>query len=290
MNLPQKINDLNFSLITINFHPTDMEAFDFFVNTIFKPNFVFKCPLYCGTLEYDETLNRHLHFVLGYTKNDIKDNFDLRRQLNGTKIKNILKIKNTEFDAVGINCKSLNKPSEEDLKENPNFIKSVEVMKSIGYCLKEDNKNYLTNISQEDLEACYQAYIFSCKKHIGMLENELEYKLLSVGNLLSYMFDSFKKSGMDKTDLPLLETYMIQHHKLSFLKITDKQKTQALKELELHITENPNEYRKYKTETAEFLEKYSAVEEEYDSYVCPKKEMIKEIIYLRKKIQELNEK
>lgn len=290
MNLPQKINELNFSLITINFHPTDMEAFDFFVNTIFKPNFVFKSPLYCGTLEYDKTLNRHLHFVLGYTNNDFKDNTALRVKLNGTKIKNILKIKNTEFESVGINCKSLNKPSEEEAKENPNFIKSVEVMKSIGYCLKEDNKNYLTNLSQEDLEASFQAYIFSCKKHIGMLENNLEYKILSVGNLLSYMFDSYKKSGMDISELPYLETYMIQHHKLSFIKINEKQKTQALKELQLHLTENKNEYKKFKTIMDNTFYKYDNIEEEYESYINPKLEMIKEISFLRNKIEELTQK
>ena len=44
-NLPQELNKLNFSLITIRFHPTDMESFDFFYKSIFLPNFVFKCPI-----------------------------------------------------------------------------------------------------------------------------------------------------------------------------------------------------------------------------------------------------
>lgn len=286
MDLPQKINELNFSLITINFHPTDMEAFDFFINTIFYPNFVYKSSLYCGTIEFDKTLNRHLHFVIGYTNNEFKDNDRLKRSLNSVKIKKALKIKNTEYEGIGIDVKQLNKPDG----EIENFIKSVEVMKSIGYCLKENNKNYVTNISQKDLEASFQAYIFTCKKQVGMLDNNIEYKLLSPGNLLSYMYDSYKKSGMDISDISMLETYMIQHHKLSFIKISEKQKTQALKELELHVTTNPDEYRKYKTQTEEYLDQSLDIEAEYDGYINPKSEMIKEIIYLRKKIKELNEK
>lgn len=288
--LPEQLNQLNFSLITIRFHPTDMKAFDFFYNTIFLSNYVYKCQVYCGTIEYDKTLDRHLHFVLGYTRNEWSDNDRLRRDLNGMKNYKVLKIKNTEFESCGINCKTLNKyspdkdePEDKLLKDN--FIKSVAVMKSIGYCLKEDNKNYITNVSKKDLEKSYQAYIFSCKKHIGLLDNDLEYKILTVGNLLSYMYDSFKKSDMDLDDLPMLEAYMIQHHKLCFLKITDKQKTQALKELELHITKNPHEYKKYKTTTEEFIEQSMSVEEEFECFENSKQCMIKEIIYLRNKLK-----
>lgn len=288
MNLPQEINKLNFFLITINFHPTDIEAFDFFYKTIFLPNFAFKCQIYCGTIEYDNTLNRHLHFVLGCTKDIFQEADKLRTKLNGEKIKKILKIKNTEFEEIGIKVDGLNKPKKD--KPNPHFIKSVEVMKSIGYCLKEDNKNYITNLSQEDLETCYQSYIFSCKKHIGMLDNNLEYKLLSTGNLLSYMYDSYKKSKMDIADIPMLEAYMIQHHKLSFIKITDKQKTQALKELELHITENPREYQKYKTDTEQYLSQSKDIEAEYEGYINPQAQMIKEILYLRNKVEVLENK
>lgn len=288
MNLSQEINNLNFFLITVNFHPTDMEAFDYFYKTIFLPNFVYKCQLYCGTIEFDNTLNRHLHFVLGCTKDIFQEADKLRTKLNAEKIKKVLKIKNTEFEEVGIQVDGLNKPKRN--KPDPHFIKSVEVMKSIGYCLKENNQNHLTNLKTDDLESCYQSYIFSCKKSIGMLDNDLEYKLLTIGSLLSYMYDSYKKSEMDITDIPMLEAFMIQHHKLSFIKITDKQKTQALKELELHVTENPNEYKKYKTDTEQYISQSKDIEKEYDGYLNPQAEMIKEIVYLRNKVESLENK
>lgn len=289
-NLPQELNKLNFSLITIRFHPTDMESFDFFYKSIFLPNFVFKCPIYCGTIEYDKTLDRHLHFVLGYTRNEWTENDKLRTKLNSMKNYKVLNIKNTEFEGKGINCKTLNKytpdTDENNEEENKkNFLKSVAVLKSIGYCLKEDNKNYITNLSDKDLETAYQSYIFTCKKPIGTLKHIDEHKILSIGNVRSYMYDTFMEDNFDIGDLPLLESYMIQHKNVSFVKISKQQKSQVLKELELKVTNDKMLYKNFKTDTEEFLDQSLDIEAEYDGYINPKSEMIKEIIYLRKKLQ-----
>lgn len=81
------------------------------------------------------------------------------------------------------------------------------------------------------------------KKPIAPLTNNWEHKQLCSGNLLNHFYNTH----IEHPEIPIhqLEYFMIQHKKLSFVKISEKQKTQCLKELNLIISKDANYWQKY---------------------------------------------
>ncbi len=275
MNLDDNLSKLKFAFITINYHPTDIESFNIYLTTIFLP-YIKQSEIYNLSTEYDDTAQRHLHCVLGYT-NDFATSLDkIRQYLSGKKrLAPLHKIYNTNENAFQFDY-----ISKDD---------TFDVYKTIGYCFKSAPENYYSNMSQSDIDACYKAYLYSESKPIAPINHNIEHKQISKGNLLAYLYDSYKKSDLEPYELPVLEAYMIQYHKLSFINISDKQKIQGLKELKLRISENPTAYQDYKTDGFENLysENPDDIEEEFNQYFNPKQEMIKQILYLRNKVQYL---
>jgi len=233
----------NFALITINFHPTDMDAFNHFLNSYFLP-YVIDAPLYVLTTEFNKTLSRHLHCVVGYDKNFARDINTIQKKLNGKKVKKILKnIYNTDEVAFDI------KPLQDNTKtqDKDRDTKFGHVYTTIGYTIKQGTNYLQTNLQdQEVLEQCRLSYIDKMKTPFVQLENNYEHKQLSKGNILNYLYDA----SIKHPEIPIvqLENYTIQHLRYSYISISSYQKTQALKELNIARSKDPKLYEKYENE------------------------------------------
>lgn len=282
----------NFALITINFHPTDMDAFNHFLNSYFLP-YIIDAPLYVLTTEYDQTLSRHLHCVIGYDKNFARDIEKIKVKLNAKKVKKILKnIYNT--DEVAFDVKPLQDNTKTQDKDRD--TKFGHVYTTIGYTIKQGTNNLQTNIQdQEVLEQCRLSYIDKMKKPIIQLENNYEHKQLSKGNILNYLYDA----SIKHPEIPIvqLENYTIQHMKYSYISISQYQKTQALKELNIVRSKDSKIYEKYENEEKNLilpLQKNSKNKYENDSHYSLveqciiKDEKINQLENLLEKIAELN--
>lgn len=274
MNLSDNLSKLKFAFITINYHPTDIDSFNVFFNSIFLP-YIKGAEIYCCSTEYDGTAQRHLHCVLGYTSKFAPSVDRIKQRLSGKKIL-------AKLDKI-YNTKDENAFEFEPIAKEDTF----EIYKTTGYCMKCSPEHLYTNMLKEDQDACYKAYLYSESKPIAPINHQIEHKQVSKGNLLSYMYDSYVKGDFTPSEIPVLESYMIQHCKLSFVNISQNQKCQALRELSLRLSENKNEYVKYKTDGYENIDDIKDIENYYIQYINPRSEMAKEILYLRRKIVEL---
>lgn len=274
MNLSTNLSKLKFAFITINYHPTDIDSFNVFFNSIFLP-YIKGAEIYNCSTEFDGTAQRHLHCVLGYTSKFAPSIDRIRQRLSGKKIL-------AKLDKI-YNTKDENAFKFDYLDNSDTF----EIYKTIGYCFKSGAEYIYTNMIKEDVDATYKAYLYSESKPIAPINHNIEHKQLSKGNLLSYMYDSYVKGDFTVSDIPVLESYMIQHCKLSFVNISQNQKCQALRELNLRLSENKNEYVKYKTDGYENIDDIKDIEDHYFQYINPRAEMAKEILYLRRKVVEL---
>lgn len=286
----EKHNKHNFCLITINFHPSDMDSFNTFLNSIFLP-YVIEAPLYALTTEFNESLSRHLHCVVGYDKNFARDIDKIKTKLNGKKIKKILsKVYNT--DECGFDIKPLqdNTSSDDEDKDT----KFGHVYTTIGYCIKQGTRYLQTNIKDEKvLEQCRIAYIDKVKKPIVQLENNYEHKQLSKGNILNYIYDA----SIKHPNIPIvqLENYTIKHMKYSYISISSQQKKQAFKELNIIRSEDDKIHDKYdnqdKYDILPIQNQYDYESESFNTlkdFCIVKDQKIKQYEELFDKIAEMN--
>jgi len=198
--LDENYEKYNWSLITINFHPTDTDAFEYFLNTTYKP-YVKQFPIYINALEYPNTLYQHLHTVIARPKT--LDNAKLRQKLSGKRFLKDLKLYNTK-DINALDVKSLDT--------------FADVCQSIGYCNKQRTTIlFHSDIPQTDIDICYKAWLYSSKDVIHKVKHVLEYKNVSKGDLLLYLYDYH----IEHPEIPLcmLESHLIANTKLSLAQI-----------------------------------------------------------------------
>jgi REP element-mobilizing transposase RayT len=197
--LDQSHDKYNWSLITINFHPTDTDCFENFLETVYKP-YIKNFPLYINTIEYPDTPNQHLHTVIARPKT--LDNAKVLQKLTGKRFTKNLKLNNTNIKNA-IDCQTLSTVSD--------------IYQSIGYCVKQREKILFTNIPDEDLEVCYKSYIYASKDVICKVDHALEYKSVSKGDLLLYLYDAAKK--FPDIPIPELPAYMVAKLNFSFIPV-----------------------------------------------------------------------
>lgn len=242
----EKYKNLNFVLITINLHPSDMDQFNNLLNSYFLP-YIVDAPYYAMTTEYNETLHKHLHCVLGYDKKFARDIGTIRSKVNGQKIKNILyKIYNSNECAFDV------KPLKDDTKDekkkqDDRDTKWGHIFTSTGYCVKQGTGYLQTNITCEEfLEQSRLSYINKMKKPIVNLEHNYEHKQLSKGNVLNYIYDA----SIKHPEIPIvqLEHYTIKHMKYSYVNVPQYTKTQAMKELYIIRSDDQKIHEKYENQ------------------------------------------
>lgn len=211
----------NWSLITINFHPTDMDGFQYFLETIYKP-YIKEFPVYINTIEYPDTPQQHLHTVIARDKS--KDNAKILQKITGKRFTKDLKLNNTEKDKA-IQCDALSTVAD--------------IYNSIGYCVKQREKILFHNIPEDDLEMCYKSWLYASKDVICKVDNVLEYKNVSKGDLLMYLYDTAKKYP----DIPVSElpAYMVAKLNFSFISVKSLLNYSLL---ELRLKLNPETYQK----------------------------------------------
>jgi len=189
----------NWSLITINFHPTDTDGFEYFLNTKYKP-YIQEFPIYINTVEYPDTPNQHLHTVIARDKS--LDNKKIEQKLKGKRFMKDLKLNNTN-NKDAINVKALTTVAD--------------IYQSIGYCVKQREKILFHNIEESDLEMCYKSWLYASKDVICKVDNVLEYKNVSKGDLLLYLYDTAKK--FPNIPIPELPAYMVAKLNFSFISV-----------------------------------------------------------------------
>ena len=177
----QKIQNLNYAMITINYHPTDMDDYKLFFNTILLP-YAMTASIYFITTEYKDTQNEHCHIILSYGENESIRDFDkIKRKLKSKKVtQNLLKLTNTKL--------------EHAIKVDKVNSTVFDKYKSIGYLLKHGSENLISNVKdQKILDMVYQSYITAMKKPIVQVEHQLQYKTIGKGELLLHMYDEHMK-------------------------------------------------------------------------------------------------
>jgi len=204
----------NWSFITIRFHETDVVTFDHFHKFILIP-YIESNETYLIGIEHPTTSERHLHAVIKNTTS--RDNDKVKQ-----KIKNLVKSKkNNIWNTITDNAVDV-KP----LKSN------LDIYSTIGYVAKQSTTDIQSNIPEEEIDAGRSAYYHESKTPICQVENILEYKSLSKGNLLLYLYDAHIKHK----DIPLktLPSYMVKYMNVSFISCKSLLKY-AMLELKLKI-------------------------------------------------------
>lgn len=216
------------SLITIRFHISDLETFDYFVTHTFLP-YAKENEYYHSGIEFPETSERHLHCVIKNTT--VRDNEKVQKKIKTMIHTHKNKIYNTLTD------------NALDVK----YLKTYkDISRSIGYICKQSATDIQTNIPQYEIDAGLVAYYQDAKIPFAVVDNIYEHKQVSKGNLLNYMYDANIKHPT--IPIHLLEEFMIQHMKISFVNISTQQKTQVKKELVLITTSDKEYSQKYEND------------------------------------------
>lgn len=255
--LDQIHDKYNWSLITINFHPSDTDSFEYFLETIYKP-YIKDFPLYINTVEYPDTPQQHLHTVIARDKK--LDNSKILQKISGKRFTKSLKLNNTNTKNA-IQCVALSTVSD--------------VYQSIGYCIKQRENILFHNFEDPDLEMCYKSWLYASKDVICKVDNVLEYKSVSKGDLLLYLYDTAVK--FPDIPVPELPAYMVSKLNFSFISVKSLL-NYALLELRLKL--NPETY-----ERVNLQEEYSEHNGDYET--MSKLEIIKECEAQKEKILEL---
>lgn len=242
----------NWSLITINFHPTDSDASEFFLETKFKP-YIQDFPIYINAIEYPDSQSQHYHCVIARDKN--LDNAKILQKLSGKRFIKSLNLNNT-IAKNAIDCKPLST--------------TADIYQSIGYCLKQPENILFTNILETDQQICYKAWLYASKEVLCKVDHVLEYKSVSKGDLLMYLYDTAKK--YPDIPIPELPAYMVAKLKYSFISVKSLLNYSLL---ELRLKINPN-----------LTEKINLQEETNDHYGAYEDMSKIEIIELCEKQQE----
>lgn len=208
------------SFITIRFHETDVVTFDHFTKFILNP-YILSNELYIIGIELQDTSERHLHAVIKNTTS--RDNDKVKQ-----KITNLVKSKkNNIWNTITDKAVDV-KP----LKSN------LDIYSTIGYVAKQSKTDIQTNIPAEEVDAGRKAYYQESKMPVAQVDNNLEYKNLSKGNLLLYLYDAHIKHP--QIPLTVLPSYMVKHMNISF-GLCYKQLKYYLLELKLKLGRDENE-------------------------------------------------
>lgn len=282
----EKIKDLNFGLITINFHPSDMDQFNNFLTTYFLP-YIIEAPLYALTTEFNTSLSRHLHCVVGYDKKFARDIYTIKNKLNAKKVKlNLIKIYNT--DECAFDVKTIQDDTKDEKVElEKRDTKWGHIFTSIGYCVKQGTGYLQTNIKDTELlEQSRLSYINKMKKPIVSLDNNYEHKQLSKGNILNHLYDA----SIKHPEIPIiqLENYTIKHMKYSYANVTQYTKRQVLKELYIIRSNDQKIYEKYGNDDFSLIYPHKkSLSKSYEEYSYPA--LVEQCVKLEETISKFQE-
>ena len=218
----KNISERKLALITVRFHPLDMETYQLFFNTILLP-FALSADYYFINIEHKCSLEEHCHIVISYGADEtIRDLDKIKQKLKSKKIENFMKtLSNTKLDDKSIDVKPI---------ENTQMDK----YRSIGYLLKQGQQYWISNTKEQlILDMVYNAYITLIKEPIHKVDHKIEYKNVNESELLLYYYDHHKKN----IDIPLdmLDQHMVANTKLSTWRIGRKRKEEAIEELKLKL-------------------------------------------------------
>lgn len=210
----------NWSFITVRFHETDLVTFDHFTKFILIPYLISNEIFHIG-IEHEETSERHLHAVIKNTTS--RDNDKVKQKIN-----NLVKSKkNNIYNTITDNAVDV-KP----LKSN------LDIYSTIGYVAKQSKTDVQSNIPTEEIDAGRKAYYQESKMPVAEVKNNLEYKSLSKGNLLLYLYDAHVR--FPQISLKTLPSYMVKYMNVSFISCKSLLKY-AMLELKLKIGHDEKE-------------------------------------------------
>lgn len=200
------LSEGQWSFITIRFHETDMVLFDHIYNSILVPFFK-KNEYYITGIENPGTTERHCHCVI--------KNTTCRKKYG-----NVYKFENNKVqDKINTIITSKKNILYNTLPQNAldcaNLPELTDKEHSIGYIRKQLNTDIQTNIPEEAIDYCRQSYILQSKKIVCPVDNPIEYKNLSKGNMLLYLYDAHVK--FPDINLNSLPSYMVKYMNVSFI-------------------------------------------------------------------------
>lgn len=198
MSLDLVYDQYNYSLITINFHPSDSDSSEYFLENIFKP-YIATFPIYILVTEYPNSIEQHIHAVIARPKE--LDNSKVLQKITGKRFLSKLKLNNTQIKNA-VDCKALSTITD--------------FYQSIGYCIKQVKiDSTFTNICKSDLEMCYKSWLYVSKQLLCKVDNMLEYKSITKGTLLMYLYDAAKKHP--EVPISELPSFMVAQLNFSFI-------------------------------------------------------------------------
>lgn len=185
------------SFITIRFHETDIKLFDHFVKMIFIP-YIVKNESYIVGIEHPNSSERHLHAVIKNTT--VKDNSKVRQKIN------------TMINSKKNNIVNTLLSNALDVKSLP---KIVDIYTTIGYVSKQSSTLIITNIKEEFIDAGKVALYHETKEPICSVNNIIQYKNITKGNLLLHLYSCHVDNPLIAVEY--LPSYMVKHLKYSFI-------------------------------------------------------------------------
>lgn len=211
-------------LITARCHVLDVNLFEQFL-VVLHP-WLLDHVKYAYSVEEDDTINRHIHFVV---EDNAKDRDALSRKFTTKTFKQFkehLSSTNTIWDTF-LNIQVIKKAKED-------------VLKSLGYCLKDNTKRRGIKGFTEPFVLEATKYYF-VTKHMDKSILKRDEILINSKNIFAHVKDFVKTNSLSITD-PTIQ-YLMTQQNYSFLNINPKQIKRAFTEMAVMSGDTDDKFR-----------------------------------------------
>lgn len=211
-------------LITARCHVLDVNLFEQFL-VVLHP-WLLDHVKYAYSVEEDDTINRHIHFVV---EDNAKDRDALSRKFTTKTFKPFkehLSSTNTIWDTF-LNIQVIKKAKED-------------VLKSLGYCLKDNTKRRGSKGFSEPFILEATKYYF-VTKHMDKSILKRDEILITSKNIFAHVKDFVKSNNLSITD-PSIQ-YLMTQQNYSFLNINPKQIKRAFTEMAIMLGDTDPELK-----------------------------------------------